>query len=129
MLVYVDDVLAATKSVGLKDDRFKLLNEQYGIKDHGRATQYLGVEIDRSDSNYCLQQTQYIREVLERFVFMEACKVGNPVDCTTRLEHEEPETSNVIVSYPYRAAVGCSCTWPRQRNQASRLQLDCSVGL
>ena len=64
MLVYVDDVLAATKSVELKDDRFKLLNEQYGIKDHGRATQYLGVEIDRSDSNYCLQKTQYTREVL-----------------------------------------------------------------
>ena len=72
MLVYVDDVLAAIKSVELNDDLFKLLNKQYGIRDHGRATQYLCVKIDRSDSNYCLQQTQYTREVLERFGFMEA---------------------------------------------------------
>lgn len=42
MLVYVDDVLAATKSVEQKEDLFELLNKQYVIKD-GRETQYLGV--------------------------------------------------------------------------------------
>lgn len=84
---------------------FKLLNEQYGITNHGRATQYLYVQIDRSDSSYRLRQTQYIREVLERFGFVEPRKVGNPVDCTTRLLHEKLESSNEMVSFPYQAAV------------------------
>ena len=53
MLVYVDDVLAATKPVEQKEDLFKLIKKQYIIKDHGRSTQYLGVEIDCSGFNYC----------------------------------------------------------------------------
>lgn len=104
-LVYVDDVIVVTKSVVQKVDLFKLLNKQYGTKDHGRATQYLGVESDRSDSSYCLPQTQYTLEGLERFGFTKTGKVGNPVDCTSRYVHEEPETRNDMVSYPNRVTV------------------------
>ena len=64
ILVYVDDLLAATKAVEQKNSLFKLLDEQYGIKDHGRASQYVGVEIDHNDASFSLRQLQYIREVL-----------------------------------------------------------------
>ena len=64
ILVYVDDLLAATKAVEQKNSLFKLLDEQYGIKDHGRASQYVGVEIDHNDASFSLRQIQYIREVL-----------------------------------------------------------------
>ena len=37
---------------------------------------------------------------------MEARKVGNPVDCTTRFLHEELKTYDNMVSFPYREAVG-----------------------
>ena len=71
-LVYVDDLLTATKDVEQTRDLFKLLDEQYGIKNHGRASQYLGeryriknygrssqyygVEIDQNDAKFMLQQ-------------------------------------------------------------------------
>ena len=128
-LVYIDDVLAATTSVEQKDDLFKLLDKQYVIKDHGRETQYLCVKIDRSESSYCLQQKQYTREVLERCGFMEARKVGSPVDCTTRLVHEEPETSNEIVSYLYRAAVGELMYLARSTRPDIAFAFGCSVHL
>ena len=77
MLVHVDDLLAATKAVEQNNWLFNLLNKRYGIKEHERATQYLGVEIDRSESSYSLRQTQYTREVIDWYGFVEARKVGN----------------------------------------------------
>ena len=44
--------------------------------------------------------------MLERFVFLEARKVGNLVDCTTRLVHEKLKTSDKMVSFLHREVVG-----------------------
>ena len=67
LLLYVDDMLIASKS---KDEIEKLktqLNQEFEMKDLGEAKKILGVEIyrDRARGKVSLSQKQYLKKVLQ----------------------------------------------------------------
>ncbi|TXG59118.1 hypothetical protein EZV62_016947 [Acer yangbiense] len=70
LLLYVDDMLIASKSK-VEIDRLKAqLSLEFDMKDHGEAKKILGMEIkrDRAKGTICLTQTQYLKTVLQRYV-------------------------------------------------------------
>ncbi|TXG55684.1 hypothetical protein EZV62_020940 [Acer yangbiense] len=69
LLLYVDDMLIASKSK-MEIDRLKAqLSSEFDMKDLGEAKKILGMEIkrDRAKGTICLTQTQYLKTVLQRF--------------------------------------------------------------
>ncbi|TXG70734.1 hypothetical protein EZV62_005669 [Acer yangbiense] len=69
LLLYVDDMLIASKSK-VEIDRLKAqLSSEFDMKDLGEAKKILGMKIkrDRVKGTICLTQTQYLKTVLQRF--------------------------------------------------------------
>jgi hypothetical protein len=69
LLLYVDDMLIACKSI-VEIDRLKTqLKNEFEMKDLGEAKKILGMEITRERARgiVCLTQKQYLKKVLKRF--------------------------------------------------------------
>uniref|UniRef100_A0A5B6ZAJ2 Putative retrotransposon protein, Ty1-copia sub-class n=1 Tax=Davidia involucrata TaxID=16924 RepID=A0A5B6ZAJ2_DAVIN len=69
LLLYVNDILIASKSK-VEIDRLKAqLSSEFEMKDLGEAKKIIGMEIkrDRMKGTVCLTQTQYLKNVLQRF--------------------------------------------------------------
>ena len=81
LLLYVDDVLIAAKSM-CEVDRLKvLLCKEFDMKDLGIAKKILGMEIhkDRESRKLWLSQKNYIRKVLEKFNMQDAKPMSTPL--------------------------------------------------
>ena len=69
LLLYVDDMLIASKSKVEIDKLKAQLSAEFDMKDLGEARKILGMEIKRDwkRGTVCLTQTQYLKKVLQRF--------------------------------------------------------------
>ncbi|KAH9659027.1 hypothetical protein KPL70_023708 [Citrus sinensis] len=113
LLLYVDDMLIASKS---KDEIEKLktqLNQEFEMKDLGEAKKILGMEIcrDRARGKVSLSQKQYLKKVLQQFGMTEQTKpVSTPLASHFKLSAQLfPSTDaerEYILQVPYSNAVG-----------------------
>ena len=78
LVLYVDDILLASRDLGLLHETKSMLTKFFDMKDLGEASFVLGIEIhrDRSRGVLGLSQRAYIDRVLERFN-MQNCKPGD----------------------------------------------------
>jgi len=69
LILYVDDILLATKDLSLLSETKRFLSNNFEIKDIGETYYMIGKEIfrDRSQRLFGLSQKTYIKKVLERF--------------------------------------------------------------
>ncbi|GAB9477602.1 hypothetical protein Gpo141_00014705, partial [Globisporangium polare] len=120
VLVYVDDILCATKNGSFKKSLFRDLDAEYGLKDQGLLGQYLGIEVIQNDEEIIIHQQKYCTQVLERFGFggTETHKCGNPVEVTARFTSDDGDDEKPSApAFAYREAVGslmylATCTRP-----------------
>ncbi|KAK9200145.1 hypothetical protein WN944_015341 [Citrus x changshan-huyou] len=113
LLLYVDDMLIASKS---KDEIEKLktqLNQEFEMKDLGEAKKILGMEIcrDRARGKVSLSQKQYLKKVLQQFSMTEQTKpVSTPLASHFKLSAQLSPSTNAEREYmlqvPYSNAVG-----------------------
>jgi len=69
LLLYVDDMLIASKSKVEIDKLKAQLRTEFEMKELGEAKEVIGKEIqkDRRKGTVCLTQTQYLKKILQRF--------------------------------------------------------------
>ncbi|POM74483.1 Hypothetical protein PHPALM_8553 [Phytophthora palmivora] len=70
-----------------------------------RTIQYLGVEVEQTESQIKIKQSKYAKEILTKFGYLNAHAVGNPMGVNAHLtpsDGENPENTE----YPYREVVG-----------------------
>ena len=69
LILYVDDILLATNDLHLLYEMKRFLSNNFEMKDMGKATYVIGIEIfrNRSQGMLGLSQKSYINKVLERF--------------------------------------------------------------
>jgi len=113
LLLYVDDMLIASKN---KDEIEKLktqLNQEFEMKDLGKAKKILGMEIcrDRARGKVSLSQKQYLKKVLQQFGMTEQTKpVSTPLASHFKLSAQlSPSTDaerEYMLQVPYSNAVG-----------------------
>jgi hypothetical protein len=113
LLLYVDDMLIAAKSI-MKVNKLKvLLSRELDMKDLSAAKKILGMEIlrDRDARRLWLSQAGYVKKVLERFSMENAKLVSTPLannfclftsQCPKTVEETE-DMSKVL----YAGAMGC----------------------
>ncbi|KAG8501467.1 hypothetical protein CXB51_003773 [Gossypium anomalum] len=122
LLLYVDDMLIATKDKGEIRKVKAQLSEEFEMKDLGPAKKILRMEIlrDRKASKLYLSQKGYIEKVLCRFNMQSAKPVSTPLAAHFRLSSALSPQSDDEIEYmshvPYSSAVGslmyamvCSC--------------------
>ena len=113
LLLYVDDMLIASKSQNEIDKLKAQLNQEFEMKDLGEAKKILGMEIsrDRQRGKLCLNQKQYLKKVLQCFGVNENTKhVSTPLASHLKLSAQlSPKTEDereYMAKVPYANAVG-----------------------
>ena len=113
LLLYVDDMLIAAKSMSEVNKLKILLSREFDIKDLGAAKKIIGMEIcrERALGRLWLSQSGYVRKVLKRFSMENAKPVSTPLANHFRLSTTQcPKTDDDIQDMskvPYASAVGC----------------------
>lgn len=112
LLLYVDDMLIASKSK-VEIDRLKSqLGKEFEMKDLGAARKILGMEIrrERTNGTLFLSQKSYIERVVQRFGMQDAKSVTTPLAPHFRLSGKQSPTTAeekaLMEKVPYASAVG-----------------------
>ena len=81
LLLYMDDMLIATKNMCEVNRLKSLLHKEFEMKDVGAVKKILGMEIrrDKKARKLWLSQKNYIRKVLEKFSMLDAKPVSTPL--------------------------------------------------
>ena len=90
LLLYVDDMLIASKDKFLTDKLKSQLSDEFEMKDLGTAKKILGIKIhrDQKAGKLYLSQRKYLEKVLDRFN-MDNCKsISNPLTAHFKLSVE-----------------------------------------
>jgi transposase InsO family protein len=112
LVVYVDDMLAASNSRDYLND-FKLrLKQRFALSDLGPARHFLGMHIirDREKRLLSVSQRTYLEKILENAGMSHCNPVGTPMtpgiilQKATRMPTEDEATA--IASIPYRRTIG-----------------------
>lgn len=108
--VYVDDLLIFWKDEELKNKLKSSLNTWFKMKDMGKATNCVGINISYTEDGISLDQTKYIEDILQKFNMAECKPVKTPSDTNQKLSVNMcPKTENEIremANVPYQEAVG-----------------------
>ncbi|RVW67999.1 Retrovirus-related Pol polyprotein from transposon TNT 1-94 [Vitis vinifera] len=113
LLLYVDDMLIATKSMVEVNKLKSLLSKEFDMKDLGASKKILGMEIhrDRASGRLWLSQYSYVKRVLKRFNMDDAKPVSTPLANHFRLfTNQCPKTDDEVKDMskvPYVSALGC----------------------
>ncbi|TYH50901.1 hypothetical protein ES332_D10G236100v1 [Gossypium tomentosum] len=112
LLLYVDDMLIASKSQKEIDKLKAQLNQEFEMKNLGEAKKILGMEIsrDRQRGKLCLNQKQYLKKVLQCFGVNENTKhVSTPLashlKLNAQLSPKTEEEREYMEKVPYANAV------------------------
>ena len=76
------------------------------MSDLGPVRRYLGLQIERSDGGYILQQTDYINSMLNRYGMRDAYEAPTPPDNQVTLDISGADEDSLISRQEYLALVG-----------------------
>jgi hypothetical protein len=112
ILVYVDDLALAHKSIQVINQFKKEMHDKYSIKDLGPIQKFTSYQIsrDRDARTITLHQHDYISEVLELAKMTTCSTISAPPSIFNHLSHNQsPQTEAECAEMkriPYRATVG-----------------------
>ncbi|KAL5715795.1 hypothetical protein ACHQM5_017567 [Ranunculus cassubicifolius] len=112
LLLYVDDMLIAAKSMSVIRSLKSQLSKEFEMKDLGSAKKILGMEIcrDRKKGTLSLSQKQYLEKVIVRYGMENAQPVSTPLAAHFKLSGLMSPTTDAEKEYmsqvPYASAVG-----------------------
>jgi transposase InsO family protein len=106
MILYVDDVIIAGKSLNrIKEIKTKL-QETFEMTDMGKLQHFLGIKIDYNEpeGKVELSQAAAIQELLERFDMQDCKPVGTPLETAISIDANKQEEKQT--KEPYRELIG-----------------------
>ena len=113
LLLYVDDMLIASKCSKEIENLKAQLNKEFEMKDLGEAKKILGMEIcrDRKLRRLCLTQSQYLKKVLTQFGMNEKSKpVSTPLaphfKISASMSPKDEAEREYMTRVPYANIVG-----------------------
>lgn len=105
VLIYVDDLIIASKYDKLLLECEKVLNAKFKIKNLGNIQNYLGLQINRNrNGSFSINQTAYILKTISDFGLGEA-KIS---DIPISVSYEKGADSELLIdNEKYRQLIGC----------------------
>ncbi len=113
--LYVDDILVAGSNREEVENIKRQFTKRYEMKDLGELNYYLGMKITRTQASIKLDQSGYVRDILDKYGYLLAGKEGKivntPMERDLKLRRTESlsMTTNqraYVKSFPYQNIVG-----------------------
>lgn len=110
--IYVDDLMIFTNDEHMTSKLKNKLMNSFEMKDLGEAKNCVGLHITRNRVNgtISIDQTKYIKEILENFGMTDCKPVASPADPNVKLNKnmspKMDEERNDMANVPYQEAVG-----------------------
>ena len=104
VILYVDDLVIATKDITTMNNFKNFLMKQFEMVDLKEIKHFLGIRIERSDSEILLDQTVYLQSVLRRFNMNECNPVSTPLPLKLNYSALNSDDS---YDAPCRNLIGC----------------------
>ncbi|KAK1415059.1 hypothetical protein QVD17_30829 [Tagetes erecta] len=79
LLVYVDDIILTGNQDNVMQNFIRTLHGEFGIKNLGQLSYFLGLEATHSNGGLFLSQTMYAQEILDRAGLLDANPVHTPL--------------------------------------------------
>lgn len=107
-MVYVDDIIIATKNLNAIHKVKNMISSEFEIKDLNEVKQYLGIEITRDKNGiFHLSQTKYIKKVVNDFG-LESAKVSNiPMQVNYGKTTTDENEGLLLSNEQYQKLIGC----------------------
>lgn len=103
--LYVDDILILTKTAKLMNQVKDQIKSAFQVKDSGEVKRILGIQAHRTDNELTLDQSQYVKKLLQEYG-MEDCKpVATPIDGHESLDPARPDEERTD-QHAYQKRVG-----------------------
>lgn len=107
ILIYVDDVIVACKSVKQSTEIENILSSKFEMQNLGNVKQYLGIEITRNaDGIFELCQAKYIDQIVSSFGLKDAKGVNTPLDVGYYASSSAFSTK-LLDNSDYQKLIGC----------------------
>ncbi|XP_035539541.1 uncharacterized mitochondrial protein AtMg00810-like [Juglans regia] len=104
VLIYVDDIVVTSSHQSQIDHLISYLASVFPLKDLGRLSYFLGIEITYLANGIHLSQRKYICDMLSKANMLSANGVTSPMSASTRLSiHDSPTFPDPTL---YRSIVG-----------------------
>jgi len=100
MIIYVDDLILASKNLKELNTIKQKLKSKFEILDLGQVTDILGIHVEREGETDCikLSQEKYVENLLEKFNMSSAKAVFTPIESNTKITKDlgpaDDETTN-----------------------------------
>lgn len=111
LLLYVDDIIVLGKTESCVLKAINILETRFDLKILGRTKTLLGVQFSETNGMVCIDQTQYIEEIYQRFSKFNPPITSLPIaKGTVYSKSQRPSTESEIKEmsqYPYRSLIGC----------------------
>ena len=107
LVVYVDDIIVATKSEQRMKEVKQTIAQKFTMKDLGELKYFLGVTIDQKTKpdSIWIGQPAYTKRILKKFNMSEAKPVATPVDTSVKLTKSDDDDEAVDQEL-YQSPVG-----------------------
>lgn len=78
LLVYIDDVIVTGNDSDLLRSFIQRTEKEFSIKDWGRLSYFLGLEVTHTSDGLFLGQAKYARDILDRAQMLSSKPVATP---------------------------------------------------
>ncbi|CAH9054102.1 unnamed protein product [Cuscuta epithymum] len=99
LLVYVDDIIAASTDLIAIQDIKDFLHTTFKIKDLGQLKFFLGLEVARSTHGINLCQRKYTLDILQEMGYLDCKPAKSPIVAGTRLVQTTDNVLNDVGAY------------------------------
>lgn len=106
LLTYVDDIVIASRDGALINRLKDELAKVFAVKDLGDIKYCLGIEVLRSGEEIHLSQTEYIRDILDKFGMTDCKTVRTPLETGLKLYITDEDSDDKELDVPYRELLG-----------------------
>lgn len=100
--LYVDDLVIFSNCNAEKTKTKSLLMKEFVMKDLGPVEKVLGLRIRKENGKITLDQSAYIKKILEKYKMQDCKSVETPMQCQKLNKAEEKDDS-----LEYRELIGC----------------------
>ena len=92
LLLYVDDMIITSDDLSGIQELKDFFSQQFEMKDLGRLSYFLGLEITYSTDGLYITQAKYASDLLSRAALTDSKTIDTPVELNTHLTPSRGET-------------------------------------
>jgi hypothetical protein len=85
MLIYVDDIIIISSSTSATERLLHQLGNDFAVKNLGRLSYFLGIEVQHTPQGMILTQQKYIHDLLTRTNMLASKGMATPMAPTDKL--------------------------------------------